>query len=134
MQSKEPGKGQVLLQDGTVVIEPPRKVQVTHDVCTTTFEIAISRYQPGPEDTTGYSWTDNTGTKWTYELPPYYISDIAEAGANLRRYIREARAEFSRALLSNSNPIVQTTPEKQRNTMKNKNHSLCALEFSLITC
>ncbi|KAJ8130638.1 hypothetical protein O1611_g2985 [Lasiodiplodia mahajangana] len=107
MRSKEASKGRVLLQDGTAVIEPPRKVQLTHDVCTTTFEVTISRYQPGPEDTTGYSWTDSNGTRWTYELPPYYISDFAEAGANLRRYIRKAVAEFSKALLINSNPIVQ---------------------------
>ncbi|KAK5632162.1 hypothetical protein RRF57_007876 [Xylaria bambusicola] len=79
MQSKAPSRGQLLLQDGTIVNELPRKVQVTHDVCTTTFEITISRYQPGPEDATGYSWTDGSGTRQTYELPPYYISDIAKS-------------------------------------------------------
>lgn len=109
MQSKEAGKGTLLLQDGTTVFEPPRRVQLTHDVCTTTFEVTISRYQPGPDDTTGYSWTDATGCKQKYELPPYYISDLAEAGRNLRQYILKARAEFTKDLLVNSNPIILKT-------------------------
>ncbi|RYP44897.1 hypothetical protein DL768_008692 [Monosporascus sp. mg162] len=109
MQSKEPGKGTLLLPNGVTDFEPPRKVQLTHDVCKTAFEVTISRYQPGPDDTTGYSWTDITGCKRKYELPPYYISDLAEAGRNLRQYIWKTRAEFTRALLVNSNPIILKT-------------------------
>ncbi|RYO97406.1 hypothetical protein DL765_011250 [Monosporascus sp. GIB2] len=112
MQSKEPGKGTLLLPNGVTAFEPPQKVQLTHDVCKTTFEVTISRYQPGPDDTTGYSWTDITGCKRKYELPPYYISDLAEAGRNLQRYIRKTRAEFTSALLVNSNPIILKTFEE----------------------
>ncbi|KAI0384781.1 hypothetical protein F5Y04DRAFT_221149 [Hypomontagnella monticulosa] len=111
MKSKEPGKGTPLLQNGPAALEPPRRVQITHDCCrTTTFEVTISRYEPSPEDTTGYYWTDATG-KRGYELPPYYISDLGEAAQNLRGYIQTARAEFTRALLHvpNSNPIIRRT-------------------------
>jgi hypothetical protein len=106
MQSKQFGRETLSLQDGTAALMPSRKVQLTHDVCTTTFEVTISCYQPGPDDTTAYFWTDSTGRKRKYELPPYYISDLAEAGQNLRRYIQKARTEFTKALLANSNPIV----------------------------
>lgn len=109
MQSKESAKGAILLADGSTSFEAPRKVLLTHDVCTTTFEVTISRYQPGPDDTTGYSWTDAAGHRCKYELPPYYISNLAEAGRNLRQYIPKARLEFTRALLVNSNPVISKT-------------------------
>jgi len=71
--------------------------------------VTVSRFEPGPDDTTAYVWTDTAGVKREYALPPYYISDMAEAGVNMRRYAQTARPEFTKALLVNSNPIVQKT-------------------------
>ena len=90
-------------------LEPPRKVQLTHDITTTSFVVTISRFQPGPDDGTAYNWIDTDGIRRKYELPPYYISDVAEATENLCQYLPQAREEFSRALLVNSNPIVRKT-------------------------
>lgn len=126
MRSKEPRKNNSFLQDGTTVFEPPHKVQLTHDVCTTTFEVTLSRYEAGPGDTTSYFWTDAAGCKQTYELPPYYISDLEEAGRNLRKYISKARGEFTQRLLVNSNPIVlKTFKEAERFIRESKVRILC---------
>ncbi len=40
-------------------------------------------------------------------MPPYYISDMAEAQGNLRRYIADARQEYTKGLLKNSNPLLR---------------------------
>lgn len=113
MQSKELRKGVLIRQNGPTAFEPPRRVRLTHDVCrTTTFEVTLSRYEPDVDDTTGYYWTDSTGRKQGYELPPYYISNEDEAAQNLVQYIKKARVEFTRALLPNSNPIIQKTFEE----------------------
>ena len=71
--------------------------------------VTICRFQPGPDDTTAYNWTDAEGNRRKYELPPYYISDVFEATENLRQYLRQAREEFPGALLVKSNPIVRKT-------------------------
>ncbi|KAK7414948.1 hypothetical protein QQX98_006273 [Neonectria punicea] len=126
MQSKQAAESTLLLEDESPTPEPPRKVQLTHDVCTTTFEVTIARYQPGPGDTTGYSWTDEAGCKRTYELPPYYISDLGEAARNLRHYIWEAKAEFTRALLVGSNPVVLKTFKEAERYHVDSNSELVA--------
>ncbi|KAL8952550.1 MAG: hypothetical protein Q9222_001540 [Ikaeria aurantiellina] len=107
--SKEPSKGMLLLEDGTEMVEPPRHVTLTHDITTTSFAVTVSRFQPGPDDTTSYNWTDATGSKRKYHLPPYYISDVEEATKNLRQYLPRASEEFSKALLIGSNSIIQKT-------------------------
>ena len=104
MLSKKSGTG--------TLFEPPRRVYITHDVNVTSFAVTISRFLPDPVDTTAYMWTDPAGVKRAYVLPPYYISDMAEAAENMRRYARTARPEFTKALLSNGNPIVRKTFEE----------------------
>ncbi|KAH8655777.1 hypothetical protein BX600DRAFT_470302 [Xylariales sp. PMI_506] len=103
MQRKE------LRKDGKPVYEDPRRVQITHDVCTSSFPVTISRFRPSSDDTTAYRWTDSAGYEHKYELPPYYISDLDEAGQNLRKYIKNSRAEFTATLLVNANPIIKKT-------------------------
>jgi len=90
-------------------LQRPRRVYLTQDINVTTFAVTVLLFQPGPDDTTAYVWTDAAGIKRKYVLPPYYISDMAEAGANMRRYAQTARPEFTKALLVNSNPIVRKT-------------------------
>ena len=107
--SKELGKGKLPLQNEMIALEPWRKVQLTHDITTTSFMVTISRFVPGPSDVTAWKWTDANGNRREYELPPYYISDVVEATENLRQYLPKAREDFPRALLVNSNSIVWKT-------------------------
>jgi hypothetical protein len=100
MLSKESGKS---------MLQSTRRVYLTQEVNTTCFTVTVSRFQPGPDDTTSYIWTDKAGIEREYALPPYYISDMAEAGENMRQYARTARPEFTKALLVNCNPIVRKT-------------------------
>lgn len=87
----------------------PRRLYLAHDVTMTTFAVTVAPFEPGPDDATAYIWNDATGKKKEYVLPPYYITDMAEAGASMRRYVRTARPEFVQALLVNANPIVKKT-------------------------
>lgn len=105
-------KDLVLVGDRQDFLEPPRQLAIAHDVTVTTFTVTVSRFQPGEGDATGYIWSDAAGNKNEYKLPPYYISDMAEAAQNMRRYVRTARAEFTGALLTSSNPIVRKTFEE----------------------
>lgn len=108
--SKDPGKGMLLLQDGTVTFEPPRRIFLTQDVNTSSFAVTVSRFKPGPDDATAFRWADSAdGSERIFELPPYYISDMAEARVNIQQFVREARTEFTRTLLINGNPIIQKT-------------------------
>lgn len=107
--SKECGKGTFLLEDGTMAFEPPRQVYLRQEINMAGFAVPVSRFQPGPDDATAYVWTDAAGTKREYRLPTYYISDMAEAGVNMRGYCRRAWEEYPRTLLVNSNPIVRKT-------------------------
>ncbi|KAK0871223.1 hypothetical protein LTR87_012969 [Friedmanniomyces endolithicus] len=107
-QSKEGEKGQLLLEDGTTSIEPPRLIALTQDVSTTLLAVTVTRFLPGPADTTAFTWTDPAdGILKAFEMPPYYISDMAEAQGNLRRYIADARQEYTKGLLKNSNPLLR---------------------------
>jgi len=92
-----------------MTLEPPRRINIFHDVTRTPFVVTVARFQPRPGDATAYVWKDATGKKKAYILPPYYITNMAEAGANMRRYARTARPEFTKALLVNANPIVRKT-------------------------
>ncbi|KAL3489018.1 hypothetical protein BJX62DRAFT_165917 [Aspergillus germanicus] len=109
MVKKEAGRNALLLQNNSASFELPRRVYLTQDINVSRFEVTISRYQPGPDDITAYVWTDSNGITREYALPPYYISNVAEAAVNLRVYARAARREFTTALLATSNPIIQKT-------------------------
>jgi hypothetical protein len=106
------GNATLFLENGTGVHEPPRRVYLTQDVNTSCFWVTVSRFKPGPGEATSYFWTDAAGVKHEFPMPPYYISDMAEARRNMRHYARTARPEFTRALLVNSNPIVRKTFEE----------------------
>ncbi|KAF8852530.1 hypothetical protein BDZ45DRAFT_109361 [Acephala macrosclerotiorum] len=112
MLSKESGKGALVLKNGKTLFEAPRRVYLTQEINLTTFAVTASRFQPGPDDTTAYVWTDAAGIKRDYKMPPYYITDMAEAGENMRQYARTARPEFTKAVLVNANPIVRKTFEE----------------------
>lgn len=107
--SKEASKNAPIAQESIASLEGPRRIYLAHDVTATTFAVTVDRFQPGVDDTTAYMWTDASGRKKEYVLPPYYITDMAEAGENMRQYVRIARPEFTRALLLNANPIVRKT-------------------------
>ncbi|KAJ5611890.1 hypothetical protein N7528_008995 [Penicillium herquei] len=109
MIAKESQKASFFLQDGTAESEPPRHVYLTQDITTISFAVTISRFQPGTDDVTAYHWTDSEGNEKAYDLPPYYISDMVEAGANMRRYAKVARQELTSFFLADSNPIIQKT-------------------------
>jgi hypothetical protein len=111
--SKEPQKGLHLLEDETIVFEPPRRVFLTQDINRTSFVVSVSRFQPGPDDATAFI----AGSE-KYELPPYYISDMDEARQNIQRYIHEARREYTAALLKNRTPIMRKTFEEAERYLK----------------
>lgn len=102
-------KGLVILDDGSVMLEPPRRIHITHDFNRGNFVVTVSRFQPGPDDATAYVWSDVSGTEHTFRLPPYYITDMEEAGRNMYKYIWDACGKFPRILLVNSNPIIKRT-------------------------
>lgn len=91
-----------------MVYEAPRRVFLTQDINMTSFAVSISRFQPGPDDATAFIG----GSEKIYELPPYYISDMEEARQNIQQYIRQARREYTVALLANRTPIMQKTFEE----------------------
>lgn len=91
-----------------MVFEAPRRVFLTQDINMTSFAISVSRFQPGPDDATAFV----DGSEKVYDLPPYYISDMDEARHNIQRHIREARQEYTVALLTNRNPIIRKTFEE----------------------
>ncbi|KAK3075907.1 hypothetical protein LTR53_000336 [Teratosphaeriaceae sp. CCFEE 6253] len=128
--SKESGKGLVFLDDGTTILEAPRRLTLTQDINTVCLSVTVSRFQPVMGDVTGFPCTDAwTGVVTTYELPPYYISDMAEAAANLRKYIREARREYCNRVLAKANPIVRKTfreAERYRSASKTAQSELLA--------
>lgn len=122
--SKESGKGARLLVDGTISIEPPRRIFLTQDLNKTSFAVSISRFQPGLGDATAFTWTDAVdGSHRVFDMPPYYISDMAEARENICRYYRQAREEYPNALLVNSNPIVKRTFQEAERYCKASNVS-----------
>ena len=93
-----------------MAVESPLRIHITHDVNrTSSFEVTISRFQPGPDDAVVCVSTDAAGNKMIYGLPPYYISDMAGAAQSMRKYARDTRPEVTRAILANSNPIVRKT-------------------------
>lgn len=96
-----------------MAFEAPRRVFLTQDINMTSFAVSVSRFQPGPDDATAFIWTDAVdGSEKVYELPPYYISDMDEARHNIQRHIREARQEYTVALLANRNPMMRKTFEE----------------------
>lgn len=110
MQAKDAQKGVMLLENGTTLLEAPRQIFLTQDTNTSLFSVTVSRFVPGPDDTTAFTWTDaKDGELKAFEMPPYYISDMAEARVNLRRYIYKARREYLNALLTHSNPLIRRT-------------------------
>ncbi|KAK3071574.1 hypothetical protein LTR53_008382 [Teratosphaeriaceae sp. CCFEE 6253] len=130
--SKESGKGLVLLDDGTTMLEAPRRLRLTQDINTVSLSVTVPRFQPTLGDVTGFPCTDaRTGVVTSYELPPYYISDMAEAAANLRKHIREARREYCNRVLAKANPIVRKTfREAERYRSASKSELLAtALQF-----
>lgn len=95
MLSKEDGKGTLVLRNGQTLKEAPRRIWLTQEIVTVKFPVTVSRFQPGWDDTTAYVWTDPTGAKQEYHMPPYYIIDLVEAGENMRIYAQRARPEFT---------------------------------------
>jgi hypothetical protein len=71
--------------------------------------ITVSRFEPGPEDKTGYAWEDSTGQHHTMDMPPYFISEIEVARRSIREFIYQARSDYIETLLADSNPIVCRT-------------------------
>ena len=112
MLSKESEKGALVLSNETTDSETSRQIYLTQEINLTTFAVIVSRFQPGSDDTTAYVWTDAAEIKKEYEIPPYYICDMAEAGENMRRYARIARPEIIRVILANANPMVRKTFEE----------------------
>ena len=107
--TKESEKRALILQGEATTLESPRRVFLTQEVTVSNFPVTVARFQPGPDDTTSYKWTDAAGVEIEYAMPPYYITDMVEAGQNMRQYAKSARTEFSKALLTKANPIVQKT-------------------------
>ncbi|KAI9643105.1 hypothetical protein NHQ30_008840 [Ciborinia camelliae] len=66
-------------------------------------------FQPELDDTTASVWTDSSGIRRNYQMPPYCITDMAEPRDNMRQYARTARPELIEELLVNANPIVRKT-------------------------
>jgi hypothetical protein len=71
--------------------------------------VIVSRFDPGPDDKTEYTWEDSTGQHHTMEMPPYFISDIEAARQSIRQFIYQARSAYIETLLADSNPIVCRT-------------------------
>ncbi|KAK4151390.1 hypothetical protein C8A00DRAFT_17199 [Chaetomidium leptoderma] len=96
-------------EDGTAVFESPRQVHLTQCFNRTSFCVTVSRFEPGPHYPTTYTWIEADGVKRKYAMPPYYISDMAEASRNMRHFARTANSETTRVFLADSNPIVKKT-------------------------
>jgi hypothetical protein len=71
--------------------------------------VIVSRFEPGPDDITGYTWESSTGQYHTMEMPPYFISDMEAARRSVREFIYQARSAYIETLLADSNPIVCQT-------------------------
>ncbi|KAH7395630.1 hypothetical protein BKA64DRAFT_674136 [Cadophora sp. MPI-SDFR-AT-0126] len=71
--------------------------------------ITVSRFEPGPDDKTGYTWEDSSGQSHTMEMPPYFISDIEKARKSVCSFIHQARPAYIDTLLADSEPIVSRT-------------------------
>ncbi|KAH8667632.1 hypothetical protein BGZ60DRAFT_409666 [Tricladium varicosporioides] len=71
--------------------------------------VIVSRFEPGPEDKTGYAWEDMTGQHHTMDMPPYFISDIEAARRSVQEFIYQARSDYIETLLADSNPIARQT-------------------------
>jgi hypothetical protein len=89
---------------------PPRRILVTQEVGVI-LEITVSRFYPEKGDKTGLKWTDRHGNLKLFDLPPYYISDVAEAARALRQYTRHFSAHCFDSLLQSTNPIIWKTFE-----------------------
>ncbi|EPE33006.1 hypothetical protein GLAREA_06018 [Glarea lozoyensis ATCC 20868] len=121
LSKQSPPEGSIVLYNGNSSLGPPRQIYLAQEVNTTTFPVTVTRFHPGPQDTTAYKWTDTAGVKQEYEMPPYYIVDMAETGASMRQYARAVMPELTQKLLVNANPIVRKTfkeAERYYNTSK----------------
>lgn len=90
-----------------VLYSTSRQIFLTQAVTRTRFAVTVALFHPDPSDPTGYPYTDSSGDKQEYTLPPYYITDMTEAGRSMRRWFSEASADYPTALLHNVNPLVR---------------------------
>jgi hypothetical protein len=97
------------LENGEVVFEQPTKIQLRQKNMGSTLEITVSKFLPSPGDATFYPWKDASGEDHILEMPPYYISDMAEAKRNIIQYARKTSGCYMKSLLSEANPIIRDT-------------------------
>lgn len=75
----------------------------------TNLALTVSCFQSEPSDTTGYAWRDKEGNPRTYDMPPYYISDMQQALVSMREYERHSCTLSITSLLKDSNPLIAKT-------------------------
>jgi hypothetical protein len=118
MLVKEPPTDQLMLEDGSVTNEEPQRIFLTQDISAHSFAVRVSRFKPGPEDATGFTWKEADGVKRVMDLPALCISDMDETTASLRLFINAHRFEYVERLTYEANPILRKTFEEAERYLK----------------
>jgi hypothetical protein len=88
--------------------ESSLEIQLTQDMGSV-MSVAVCRYVPLERDTTGYSWTDVSGTLQTMEMPPICIASWQDAKAAAISYAKGSMNLLLKSLLESCDPLTRDT-------------------------
>lgn len=70
------------------------KTTITQRVIGQELRISCAEFQPTPEDTVHYKWTDSDGVKQRMKMPHFCLTDIPIITANIQEYINSAKYSY----------------------------------------